>query len=247
MIGSRRNPARGKTGLPKIAAKRDFWEEEWQARRAGRQAKRAVCHGALPATSRRGFGLRVAVSLREPRQSVAADGRSRARTAAGCRAGSSPCYIPTGTQKRHEGMVGHRRNPASGKQGSRKSQRSEIFGKRSGRRSGRGGKRSAPSAMAPCRRRVGGASDASRCRFPSGASAKRRALWPLARANSRGYAAPVQALATSPPVRKKKACGDGRPPPKPLKGPPRRGSDACASSREQPRRNRATKSTSYIP
>ena len=51
--------------------------------------------------------------------------------------------------------------------------------------------------MAPCRRRVGGASDASRCRFPSGASAKRRGRWPLARANSRGIAAPVRALATS--------------------------------------------------
>ena len=34
-------------GLPKIAAKRDFWEEERQALRAGRQAQRAVCHGTL--------------------------------------------------------------------------------------------------------------------------------------------------------------------------------------------------------
>ena len=34
-------------GLPKIAAKRDFWEEERQAQQARRQAQRAVCHGAL--------------------------------------------------------------------------------------------------------------------------------------------------------------------------------------------------------
>ena len=34
--------------------RRTFWEEERQAQRARRQAQRAVCHGALPATRRRG-------------------------------------------------------------------------------------------------------------------------------------------------------------------------------------------------
>ena len=73
MVGPRRNPARGKTGLPKIAAQRDFWEEERQAQRAGRQAKRAVCHGALPATSRRSVA-----SLRANSRGIAAPVRALA-------------------------------------------------------------------------------------------------------------------------------------------------------------------------
>ena len=57
------------------------------------------------------------------------------------------------------GVFGNPPKPLKGLlQGSRKSQRSEIFGKRSGRRNRRGGKHSALPAMAPCRRRVGGAS-----------------------------------------------------------------------------------------
>ena len=47
-------------------------------------------------------------------------------------------------------------------QSSQKSRCAAIFGKRSGRRNRRGGKHSAPTAMAPCRRRVGGASLRSR-------------------------------------------------------------------------------------
>ena len=73
MVGHRRNPASGKTGLPKIAAQRDFWEEERQAQRAGRQAKRAVCHGALPATSRRSVA-----SLRANSRGIAAPVRALA-------------------------------------------------------------------------------------------------------------------------------------------------------------------------
>ena len=73
MVGSRRNPTSGKTGLPKIAAQRDFWEEERQAQRAGRQAKRAVCHGALPATSRRSVA-----SLRANSRGIAAPVRALA-------------------------------------------------------------------------------------------------------------------------------------------------------------------------
>ena len=68
MVGPRRNPTSGKTGLPKIAAQRDFWEEERQAQRAERQAKRAVCHGALPATSRRSVASRARTAAAAPRQ-----------------------------------------------------------------------------------------------------------------------------------------------------------------------------------
>ena len=78
------------------------------------------------------------------------------------------------------------------KQGSRKSQRSEIFGKeeRQALRARRQAQRAVRHGALP--RRVGGASDASlNCRFPSGASAKRRGRWPLARANSPRCARPV--------------------------------------------------------
>ena len=53
-------------GSRKSQRKRDFWEEERQAQRARRQAKRADCQGALPAT----------------RQSVAVCDRSREPTTA---------------------------------------------------------------------------------------------------------------------------------------------------------------------
>ena len=91
------------TGLPKIAAKRDFWEEERQALQARRQTQRADCHGALPATSRRGVASLycrfpsgasakrrgrwpLARTNQHPEQKIKipalreADGRSRART-----------------------------------------------------------------------------------------------------------------------------------------------------------------------
>ena len=80
--------------------------------------------------------LRVAVSLREPRQSVAAVGRSRARTLVSCIYKYAPSGYPPKPRKRGP---------------------------------------------------LGGASQASlNCRFPAGASAKRRGRWPLARANPPG-------------------------------------------------------------
>ena len=56
MISIRRNPASGKTGFPKIAAKRDFWERgaAGAAGKAASAARRPPWR--LAATSRRGFG-----------------------------------------------------------------------------------------------------------------------------------------------------------------------------------------------
>ena len=72
-------------------------------------------------------------------------------------AGIQKCRYPYGWL--HFWYIGNPPKPLKGLlQGSRKSQRSEIFGKRSGRRNRQGGKHSALPAMAPCRRRVGGAS-----------------------------------------------------------------------------------------
>ena len=170
MVGSRRNPARGKTGLPKIAAQRDFWEEERQAQRVERQAKRAVCHGALPATSRRSVA-----SLRANSRGIAAPVRALATS-------------PPVRKKRYVGMVGHRRNPTSGKTGLPKiaAQRDFWEEERQAQRAERQAKRAVCHGALP--------------------ATSRRSVASL-RANSRGIAAPVRALATSPPVRKKRYVG----------------------------------------
>ena len=93
----------GKTGLPKIAAQRDFWREERQALRARRQAQRAVRHGALP--RRVGGASDAYAELPFPFGSLGKASRpmaARAREQPALRAaGSSLCIISTSKKGRY--------------------------------------------------------------------------------------------------------------------------------------------------
>ena len=115
MISIRRNPASGKIGFPKIAAKRDFWERgaAGAAGKAASAARRPPWR--LAATSRRGFGCFAELPfpfgrLGKASRSMAARSREQPALRA---AGSSLYYISTGKNQPVE-MISIRRNPASG-------------------------------------------------------------------------------------------------------------------------------------
>ena len=104
MISIRRNPASGKIGFPKIAAKRDFWERgaAGAAGKAASAARRPPWR--LAATSRRGFGCFAELPFpfgRLGKASRPMAARAREQPAL-CAAGSSLYYISTGAQKRHD-------------------------------------------------------------------------------------------------------------------------------------------------
>ena len=117
-------------------------------------------------------------------------------------AGSSLCIISNGKNQPVE-MISIRRNPASGKIRFPKIAAKRDFWERGA--AGAAGK-AASAARRPPWRLAGDESAGLRaslnCRFPSGASAKRRGRWPLARANSPRCARPVQVFASFPPAKR---------------------------------------------